>query len=101
MNGIKLQILHTSTGKMLTGFSKDGKDYRLTNLLNTLNNDDYTIDDLTEYITMCEGAEESIAILIDDAISHSNKKDCEEYSKMCEEIISLKNIVINKLNVLV
>ena len=97
-NGIKVQILHTSTGKMLTGFSKDGKDYRLTNLSNMLDDGNYTIDDLTEYIAMCEGAAENIATIIDDAISYGNKKDCEEYSKMCEEIIAFKNIFTNKLN---
>ena len=100
-NGAKVLVLNTTNGKVFNGFSKDGKEYELTNILNQLDADDYTTDDLNEYITMCEGAAEHLMTIVDDAISHRNRKDCKEYSKICNEIMTLKNIFTNKLNVLV
>lgn len=100
-NGIKVLVLNTPNGKVFNGFSKDGKEYDLTNMLNKLDAGDYTAADLTEYINLCEGAAENIATIIDDAISHGNKKDRKEYSKMCKEIIIFKDIFTNKLNELI
>lgn len=97
ISNVKLSIITTASGKTLNGFFVDENHIVLSELLEKLEQHEYTKETLVNYISMCDAALENVSVLIDDAIDHGNFTDCNDYTKIANKIANLRYDVVNKL----